>query len=118
MKEISKKKLLRIFISSEDKFKDKPLWEYILQLVKEEGLAGATVLKAVAGIGRHSELHTFNIFRLSQNLPVVVEIIDEENKIRNFIKTLDGIIEEGLLVLEDVEVIVYKHRSENEDRNG
>jgi PII-like signaling protein len=105
-----RRKLLRIFISLEDKFEGKPLWEYILQLVKENGLAGATVFKAVAGIGSHSELKTFSVWRLSQNLPVVVEIIDREEKIREFLKVVDSIIEEGLVVLEDVEVISYRHR--------
>jgi len=106
-----KRKLLRIFISLEDKFEGKPLWEYILELVKENNIAGATVLKAVAGIGSHSELKTFSVWRLSQNLPVVIEIIDREEKIGKFLKVLDRIIEEGLVVLEDVEVIAYRHRS-------
>ncbi|TCK03403.1 DUF190 domain-containing protein [Phorcysia thermohydrogeniphila] len=109
---VGRRKLLRIFISLEDKFEGKPLWEYILQLVKENGLAGATVFKAVAGIGSHSELKTFSVWRLSQNLPVVVEIIDREEKIKEFLKVIDSIIEEGLVVLEDVEVISYRHRRE------
>jgi PII-like signaling protein len=107
---VGKRKLLRIFVSLEDKFEGKPLWEYILQLVRENGIAGATVFKAAAGIGSHSELKTFSVWRLSQNLPVVVEIIDREEKIREFLKVLDSIIEEGLVVLEDVEVISYRHR--------
>ena len=107
---VGKRKLLRIFVSLEDKFEGKPLWEYILQLVRENGIAGATGFKAAAGIGSHSELKTFSVWRLSQNLPVVVEIIDREEKIREFLKVLDSIIEEGLVVLEDVEVISYRHR--------
>jgi PII-like signaling protein len=107
---VGKRKLLRIFVSLEDKFEGKPLWEYILQLVRENGITGATVFKAAAGIGSHSELKTFSVWRLSQNLPVVVEIIDREEKIREFLKVLDSIIEEGLVVLEDVEVISYRHR--------
>ncbi len=106
-----KRKLLRIFISSEDKFEGKPLWEYLLKLVKERGLAGATVFKASAGIGAHSELKTFTVWRLSQDLPVVVEIIDREEKIEEFIKVIDEVIDEGLVVLQDVEVIAYRHRS-------
>ncbi|RKQ63535.1 hypothetical protein C7457_0409 [Thermovibrio guaymasensis] len=107
---VGKRKLLRIFISLEDKFKGKPLWEYILELVKKEGLAGATVFKAAAGIGAHSELKTFSVWRLSQDLPVVIEIIDREEKVRELLKVLDEVIEEGLVVLEDVEVITYRHR--------
>jgi len=107
---VGKRKLLRIFIDLDDKYEGKPLWEYILRLVKEKGLAGATVFKAAAGIGAHSELRTFSVWRLSQNLPVVVEIIDREEKIREFLEVLDEILEEGLVVLEDVEVVTYRHR--------
>ena len=107
---VGKRKLLRVFIDLDDKYQGKPLWEYILKLVKERGLAGATVFKAAAGIGAHSELRTFSVWRLSQNLPVVVEIIDREEKIRDFLKVLDEVLEEGLVVLEDVEVVTYRHR--------
>ena len=107
---VGKRKLLRIFIDLDDKYKGKPLWEYILRLVKEKGLAGATVFKAAAGIGAHSELRIFSVWRLSQNLPVVVEIIDREEKVREFLNVLDEVLEEGLVVLEDVEVVTYRHR--------
>ncbi|WP_456454934.1 DUF190 domain-containing protein [Thermovibrio sp.] len=107
---VGKRKLLRIFISLADKYQGKPLWEYIIKLVKEKGLAGATVFKAVAGIGAHSELKTFTVWRLSQELPIVIEIIDTEEKVKEFIEVIDEIIEEGLVVLEDVEVISYRHR--------
>ena len=107
---VGKRKLLRIFIDLDDKYEGKPLWEYILRLVKEKGLAGATVFKAAAGIGAHSELRTFSVWRLSQNLPIVVEIIDREEKIKEFLEVLDEILEEGLVVLEDVEVVTYRHR--------
>ncbi len=107
---VGKRKLLRVFVDLEDRYRGKPLWEYILELVKEKGLAGATVFKAAAGIGAHSELRTFSVWRLSQNLPVVIEIIDREERVREFLKELDGVIEEGLIVLEDVEVVSYRHR--------
>ncbi len=107
---VGKRKLLRIFISLDDKYEGKPLWEEIIKLVKENNIAGATVFKAAAGIGSHSELKSFTVWRLSQDLPVVVEIIDREEKIREFLKVIDEIIEEGLVVLEDVEVISYRHR--------
>ncbi len=107
---VGKRKLLRIFIGLEDKYRGKPLWEYILTLIKENGLSGATVFKAAAGIGAHSELRTFSVWRLSQDLPVVIEIIDREERIRDFLNVIDEIIEEGLIVLQDVEVISYRHR--------
>ncbi len=107
---IGKRKLLRIFVSLEDKYKGNPLWEEILKLVKEKGIAGATVFKAAAGIGSHSELRSFTVWRLSQDLPVVIEIIDREEKIKEFLEVIDSMLEEGLVVLEDVEVISYRHR--------
>jgi len=107
-----KRKLLRIFISVEDKYGGKPLWEEILRLVKEKGLAGATVFKAVAGMGSHSKLRTFSILRLSQELPLVIEIVDREEKIKEFLPVLDSVMEEGLVLLEDVDVLIYRHRRE------
>ncbi|WP_457568947.1 DUF190 domain-containing protein [Desulfurobacterium sp.] len=107
---MKKEKLLRIFIDSEDKYNGEPLWKFILKSVKEKGLAGATVLKAAAGIGSHSEIHTANVLALSFNLPLVIEIIDEEEKIENFVKFIDTILEEGLVTVQDVEVKIYRHR--------
>jgi len=105
-----KKKILRIYIDSNDKHNSKPLWEEILHLAKENSLAGATVFKAIAGMGPTSEIHSFNVFVLSENLPIVIEIIDKETKIRSFLKILDGIVQEGLVTLTDTEVISYKHK--------
>lgn len=103
------RKILRIYIDNDDKYEKKPLWEVILKRAKEFGLSGATVFKGVAGMGAHSEIETFSVWSLSQKLPIIIEIIDREDKIREFIKTLDGIIEEGLITLVDTEVISYKH---------
>lgn len=106
---LGKKKVLRIYIDNVDKYDDKPLWEEILKKVKAEGLAGATVFKGVAGIGAFAELRSFNVWTLAQELPVVIEIIEDEDKIMNFIDHLDGMIDEGLITLSDTEVIKYKH---------
>ena len=105
-----KRKLLRIFIDNQDKFRNEPLWEFILKSAREFGLAGATVFKGIAGVGSHSEFRTFNVWRLRQELPVVIEIIDREEKIEEFLEFLDSIIDEGLITLQDVEVILYRHR--------
>ncbi len=105
-----KRKLLRVFIDNQDKFKGEPLWEYILKSVKEFGIAGATVFKGIAGVGSHSEFRTFNVWRLRQELPVVIEIIDKEEKINEFLNFLDSVIDEGLITLQDVEVLLYRHR--------
>ncbi|WP_457567550.1 DUF190 domain-containing protein [Desulfurobacterium sp.] len=107
---MKREKLLRIFIDSEDKYKGEPLWKFLLKSVKEKGLSGATVIKAAAGIGSHSEIHTANILALSINLPLVIEIIDEEKKIEDFISFIDTILEEGLVTVQDVEVKIYRHR--------
>ncbi len=107
---LGKKKIARIYIDNQDKYNGKPLWEELLKKVKECGLAGATVFKGAAGIGAHSELRSFNIWVMSQELPIIIEIIDEEEKIINFLNDADEMIEEGLTTLSDIEVIKYKHK--------
>ena len=104
------KKRLKIYIDSTDKHQGKPLWEEILLKVKELKIAGATVTKAVAGVGAFSDIHSSNLISLSQKLPLVIEIIDDEQKIENFFKEIDKIIEEGLCTIDSVEVISYKKR--------
>jgi PII-like signaling protein len=105
---LGKKRFIKIYIDSTDTFDGKPLWQVLLNRVKEFGLAGATVTKAVAGIGANTELHTFDIWSLSQKLPVIIEIIDDESKLQNFLKEYDFMIGEGLVVMGDVEVLRYK----------
>ncbi len=107
---LGKKKVLRIYIDNSDQFEDKPLWQYLVHQAKSDGLSGATVFKGVAGMGAHSELHTFEIWVLSQTLPVIIEIIEEEEKIMTFLESYDSAIEEGLITLHDVEVLKYKKR--------
>ncbi len=107
---LGKKKIARIYIDNQDKYNGKPLWEELLKKVKECNLAGATVFKGVAGIGAHSELRSFNVWVMSQELPIIIEIIDEEEKIINFMDDADEMIEEGLVTLSDIEVIKYKHK--------
>ena len=104
------KKLLKIYIDTNDKYEGEPLWQVILQEAKEEGLSGATVYKSVSGMGIHSEIRTTQIIALSQSLPLVIEMIDDEEKIRTFLSRLDEIMEEGLVTLSDVEVMQYKHK--------
>ena len=112
-KYLGKKKILKIYIDNQDKYNGKPLWQELLSKVKELELAGATVTKAVAGIGANTSLHTFNVLVLSQTLPLVIEIIDDEEKILKFLNETDGMITEGLCTISDVEVIDYKHKSFN-----
>jgi PII-like signaling protein len=88
--------LLRIFIGESDKHEGKLLYEWLVLKARELGLAGATVLRGMVGYGAHSRLHTFKIERLSEDLPVIVEIVDTREKLENFLSVIDGIIHEGL----------------------
>jgi len=106
---LGSKKVLRIYIDNSDTYQGEPLWQYLVQQAQSEGLAGATVFKGSAGIGAHSQLHTFEIWTLSQTLPVVIEIIDDEEKISDFVNRYEGVIDEGLITLHTVEVLRYKH---------
>lgn len=104
-------KLLRIFIGENDRFRGKPLFEWIVQRAREEGLAGATVLRGIEGFGAHSRLHTAKVLRLSSDLPIVIEIVDTEEKIEAFLPQIDEAIEEGLATLENVEIRFYRSGS-------
>ena len=103
-------KLLRIFIGEQDKWQGKPLYEAVVQLARQEGLAGATCLKGFLGYGAKSHLHTAKLLRLSEDLPIVIEIVDSEEKIRALLPKLDPMIGDGLVTLEKAEVLVYRAR--------
>src|SRR5918911_4706603 len=100
--------LLRIFVGESDKVGHKPLYEVIVLKAREAGLAGATVLRGVMGFGKNSILHTAKILRLSEDLPMVVEIVDSLEKVEAFLPTLDEMIADGMVTLERVKVIHYK----------
>ena len=99
--------LLRIFIGEDDKFKGSPLYEAIVTKAREMHLAGATVLRGPMGFGASSRLHTTKILRLSEDLPLVIEIVDSEDKIDAFLPVLDGMMSSGLITLEKVQVLQY-----------
>ncbi|MFH0855670.1 MAG: DUF190 domain-containing protein [Candidatus Omnitrophota bacterium] len=101
-------KLLRIFIGEADKWNGKPLYEEIVLLAKKEGMAGATAIKGFMGFGCKSHMHTVNLLRLSEDLPVVIEIVDSEDKINKLIPQLDNMVKEGLITLEKANVIMYR----------
>jgi uncharacterized protein len=100
--------VLRIFVGESDKHGHVPLYEAIVLKAREAGLAGATVLRGVMGFGRHSVMHTAKILRLSEDLPMIVEIVDSLQKIEAFLPTLDAMVPEGLVTLEPVRVIHYR----------
>ena len=108
MKIPSNGKLLRVFIGEADKWKGRPLYEEIVFMAKKEKLAGATAIKGFMGFGCKSHLHTTKLLRLSQDLPIIIEIVDSEEKVNAFIPKLDSMIKEGLITLENANVIVYR----------
>lgn len=100
--------LLRIFVGESDRHGGLPLYEWIVRQARERGLAGATVLRGVEGFGAHSRLHTAKILRLSEDLPIVIEIVDSKEKIEAFLPVIDGSILEGLATLEKVQIRLYR----------
>jgi len=100
--------LLRVFVGESDKVGHRPLYEEIVLKAREAGLAGATVLRGVMGFGKNSILHTAKILRLSEDLPMVVEIVDSLEKVEAFVPALDEMIKDGLVTIEKVRVIQYK----------
>jgi len=103
-------KLLRIFIGESDRWHGKPLYEAIVLASREHGLAGATVLRGLMGFGASSHIHTAKLLRLSEDLPMIIEIVDAENKIHDFLPVLDEMVAEGLITLETVHVLRYRSR--------
>ena len=103
--------LLRIFIGEDDKFEGAPLYEAIVVKAREQHLAGATVMRGPMGFGKSSRLHTTKILRLSEDLPLVIEIVDSEENINRFLPMLDGMMSSGLITLEKVKVLQYGDKS-------
>lgn len=101
-------KLLRVFIGEQDKWEGKLLYEAIVRLAREKEMAGATVLKGCMGFGRKSRMHTAKLLRLSEDLPIVIEIVDSEEKINAFLPHLDVMVKDGLVTLEKANVVMYR----------
>lgn len=103
-------KWLRIYIGESDQWQHRPLHLALVELLRERGLAGATVLRGVEGFGAHSKIHTAQILRLSEDLPLVVEVVDEAERIEAIIPELSQIVREGMIFTLDVDVRLYRHR--------
>ena len=101
-------KLLRLFIGESDTWHGKPLYQAIVERVRTEGLAGATVVRGIEGFGADSHLHTSRILRLSEDLPVVIEIVDTAEQIDRIVPILDEMVTEGMLTLERVQIVSYR----------
>ncbi len=102
--------LLRVFIGESDQYRGKALYEQIVLRARELNLAGATVLRGIMGFGADSRMHTAKLLRLSEDLPVVIEIVDSEEKLNTLLPFLDEVVQEGLITLEKARVIKYRHK--------
>ncbi len=100
--------LARIYIGESDTWHGQPLYDAIVQLLRERGLAGATVLRGIEGYGAKQHLHTTRILRLSEDLPILIELVDIEERVRAVLPELDAMVSGGLITLEKVEVIAYR----------
>ena len=109
-------KLLRIYLGESDRWQHQPLYEAIVLQARELGLAGATVLRGPMGFGASSHLHTAKITRLSEDLPLLIEIVDSEENIRRFLPHLDTLLGDALLTLADVQI--FRHRAADKPRRG
>ena len=103
--------LLRVFIGESDLWHGKPLYEAIVLKARELHLAGATVFRASLGFGANSRIHSAKILRLSEDLPILIEIVDAEEKIEAFLPEIEAMVQDGLVTLEKVRVIKYRHKS-------
>lgn len=101
-------RLLRIYIGESDQYQHKPLYHQIVQAARREGLAGATVLRGFEGYGANSRIHTTRILSLSEDLPLVIEIVDVADKVEAFLDQLNGMLTEGLVTMERVDVRFYR----------
>jgi uncharacterized protein len=100
--------LLRIFIGESDKHRGQPLYEWLVLQARAQGLAGATAWRGLMGFGAHSRIHTFKIERLSEDLPIVIEIVDTRDKLEQFLASVESSIPEGLATMEKAEVRLYR----------
>ena len=100
--------LARIYVGESDTWHGRPLYEAIVQLLRERGMAGATVLRGIEGFGAKNVLRTTRILRLSEDLPVLIEVVDTEARVRAILPDLDAMVSDGLITLETVEVIAYR----------
>lgn len=100
--------LLRIFIGESDQYEGQPLYEWLVKRAKEMEVAGATVLRGIMGYGRHSRVHTAKILRLSQDLPIVVELVDTREKLESYLEDIGPSIRDGLVTIEKAEIRFYR----------
>lgn len=106
--------LLRVYVGESDRWEGRPLYEAIVRAAREHGLAGATALRGIEGFGASSRIHTVKILRLSEDLPIVIEIVDRPERIAAFLPALESMLTEGLVTLENISVHIYRHQPAND----
>jgi uncharacterized protein len=104
--------LVRIYIGESDQHDGRPLYQAIVERLRERGVAGATVLRGIEGFGAHARLHTTRLLRLSEDLPILVEVVDSEERIGRILPELDAMVRDGLITMERVQIIAYRSRNE------
>ncbi|GAB4491381.1 MAG: DUF190 domain-containing protein [Anaerolineales bacterium] len=110
---LSEAQLLSIYIGESDKWHGQALYSAILETLRREGIAGATVLRGVAGFGAHSRIHTAAILRLSEDLPLLIQVVDSPEHIAHALEAIGPMVREGLITLQPVEVLLYTERHRN-----
>ena len=108
MKQQSQGKLLRIFMSENDRHEGRPLYEWIIRQADMQHLAGATVLRGLEGFGAHSHLHTAKVLRMSSDLPIIIEIADTEENINRFYSIIESVLEEGIVTIENIKITYFR----------
>ena len=103
-------KLLRIYIGESDHWHGRPLSTAIVELLRSQGIAGATVLRGVEGFGANSRIHTAHILRLSEDLPLVIEVVDSKDRMEAILPAIDEMVSDGMVTISDIEVVHYRHR--------
>jgi PII-like signaling protein len=100
--------LVRMYVGESDQWHGKPLYHAIVEFLRDKGIAGATVLRGIEGYGAKAHVHTTRILQLSQDLPLLIEVVDQEDRLRAVLPELDGMVADGLITLEHVEVVAYR----------
>jgi len=104
--------LLRIFVGESDRFEGRPLYQAVVEEARGRGMAGATVLRGLMGFGATSRLHTVKVLRISEDLPMVVEIVDRPERIEAFLPELEAMVPEGLITMEKIRVVAYRGKKQ------
>ncbi len=103
---------MRIYLGESDKYHGKPAYMYLIELFRKEGLKGATVMRGIAGFGSKSIIHFPSILRLSEDLPIIIEVVDEESKINNILEKVKEVVREGLITIEKLDTVIIRRHGE------